>query len=383
MDGPHATGWPAPGGPGAMRPADSGGFALVTVVLLMIGLGVLATGLAFAAAQQASLAASTYDVVRARQAAEAALGMTIARWQAPVRSLDPVGRAVRLLPQTALAPGVTMAAYAERLGSELFLIRGIGRAGSPMEPPVEHQAVRLVRSLDLDAVGRAFDAALVARSVSIGDGARVRGDGADAPARDSAAAALCARWPVDGAAVRAPADSVRLVDGAVSGAPALTPDGDPTVLLRFIGSLPREEFVRDARRIEAPVVTPAPPPLQPPCDTAGATAWGAPTGPCATYAPLVHAPGDLLIEGGYAQGILLVDGDLVLDGGVRFRGVILALGTVTIRDAVVEGSVVAMRSRMEGGSASLDRCAVADAFATVVVTRRARIPPRSRIPAFD
>ena len=42
-----------------------------------------------------------------------------------------------------------------------------------------------------------------------------------------------------------------------------------------------------------------------------------------TYAPLLWARGDLELRGGRGQGILLVDGDLVVSQGAEFHGVVI------------------------------------------------------------
>jgi hypothetical protein len=40
--------------------------------------------------------------------------------------------------------------------------------------------------------------------------------------------------------------------------------------------------------------------------------------------------GDLSLSGGIGQGILLVDGELSLSGGVEFYGLVVALGGLTV-----------------------------------------------------
>jgi hypothetical protein len=67
------------------------------------------------------------------------------------------------------------------------------------------------------------------------------------------------------------------------------------------------------------------------CNTAVTSNWGDalnPSGPCGNYWPIIYAPGDLTVNGGQGQGILLVAGDLTLAGGVEFYGPVIALGTV-------------------------------------------------------
>lgn len=360
------------------------GFALVTVVLLMIGLAVLATGLVFAAAQQAAMTGSAHDVARARHAAEAALQVAIDDWVSAERSLDPTGGSTRLVEPTAFEPGVVMSAAARRLSGELFLLVGNGSASRAGTAAIEQRTARVVRSLDADRIGRGLDAALVTGAATIAAGAIVDGAGADSPARDSVAAALCARWPGAGAALRAPPDSVTVsAAAATSGSPAFVADSAATRFLTGLGFLDTGTLAASARPLDRPTITPAPVLDGQACDTIATEGWGAPAGPCASHWPLLHAGADLALEGGYGQGILLADGDLVLDGGVHWRGLVLARGTVIIRDARVEGILIATRLHMQGGYVSLDRCAIASALVASAVTRGAHPPVRSWLPWFD
>jgi hypothetical protein len=65
------------------------------------------------------------------------------------------------------------------------------------------------------------------------------------------------------------------------------------------------------------------------CNRADSTNWGdgqAPTSPCGTYFPIVYIDGDLNINGAQGQGVLLVRGDLSVQGGFEFFGIAIALG---------------------------------------------------------
>lgn len=69
------------------------------------------------------------------------------------------------------------------------------------------------------------------------------------------------------------------------------------------------------------------------CGRMSASNWGAPTAPghpCFTFFPVIHAAGDLTVSSPTSgQGVLLVDGDLVIRDGFEFYGVVLVGGTVT------------------------------------------------------
>ena len=356
------------------------GFALVTVVLLMIGLAVLATGLLFAASQQATVATTLVDLARARHGAEAAVAVALEEWRASARSLDPIGVSVAVVPEASFQRGVRISASAHRIARGSFLVTGRAVVSRGGLPPLQRSAVRLVHSLDADELGARLDAGLIGRRVSIGPTATItRGDSA---AREPNGAALCARWPSQAAAVRAPADSLSIADVAALNGLAIFTDPEPLAVLEPLGTL-APALRTGARAIGADSVTPTPATLGLACDTALVTNWGAPDGPCGDLYVLRHATAGLTVDGGYGQGVLLVDGDVTLDGGVVFRGIIVAQGSVTVRNATVHGAIVAPGIAMQAGSLVTDRCAVADALALAPLLRAAHPPARSWLPTFE
>lgn len=68
------------------------------------------------------------------------------------------------------------------------------------------------------------------------------------------------------------------------------------------------------------------------CSTADANNWGdaSRSGPCAHFFPIVHGTGDLTVDGGSGQGVLVVDGDLRLSGGFAFTGAVIVSGALII-----------------------------------------------------
>ncbi|HUF26701.1 MAG TPA: hypothetical protein VMM18_06940 [Gemmatimonadaceae bacterium] len=92
--------------------------------------------------------------------------------------------------------------------------------------------------------------------------------------------------------------------------------------------------------------------------------------PCRDYFPLVHVGGDLMVVGGAGQGILVVDGDLVLSGGVRFSGAVLVRGSLRTSDGGGHVAGAVWVAGLGGNSSSLagggtfvySRCALLSAL---------------------
>lgn len=71
------------------------------------------------------------------------------------------------------------------------------------------------------------------------------------------------------------------------------------------------------------------------CDRSETSNWGDPTHlypstVCRPYFPIIHVNGNLKLTGGEGQGILLVDGDLDVSGGVNFFGPVIVKGALSV-----------------------------------------------------
>jgi hypothetical protein len=82
------------------------------------------------------------------------------------------------------------------------------------------------------------------------------------------------------------------------------------------------------------------------CNTALLDNWGDPyhpLGACGNYFPIIYAKGDLMVTGNYGQGIMLVEGDLILDGGFTFFGPVYVKGELMTQGTGghINGGIVA------------------------------------------
>lgn len=117
----------------------------------------------------------------------------------------------------------------------------------------------------------------------------------------------------------------------ISGNPPVTADSsiDSTTFFNY-GDLHWNDLVALANKRIAPAtyrIQPVASGTQ--CVTSRVDNWGDPVNqasPCTNYFPIVYATGDLSIQGNLGQGLLLVEGDLTVDGNFQFYGVVIVRG---------------------------------------------------------
>jgi hypothetical protein len=122
------------------------------------------------------------------------------------------------------------------------------------------------------------------------------------------------------------------------------------------------------------------------CDRTQITNWGDgvnPTQPCGTYFPIIHATGTINVNGNQGQGILLVDGDLNVQGSFQFFGITIVRGTLTTAgggstDAHFWGAVMSQNVNLADdkitGHANLNfsRCAILRALDNTAIVSAMR-----------
>ena len=67
------------------------------------------------------------------------------------------------------------------------------------------------------------------------------------------------------------------------------------------------------------------------CDKTDLANWGDgmnPAAACGSYFPIVHVSGDVTLNGDQGQGILLVDGDLSVQGSYQYYGIVIVKGSL-------------------------------------------------------
>jgi hypothetical protein len=192
-------------------------------------------------------------------------------------------------------------------------------------------------------------AALEAGGIAVGDGARISG-------RDQPVPGWPDCPPPDSAVAGLTAGVIDTTDGSqVEGAPpiafAAIDTAFPAARLALFDQLSSQATIE----LSPGSWSTGPSSSGGDCTVSDPRNWGDPSDPgvpCGDYWPIVHVSGDLHLLSGVGHGILLIDGDLVIDGPFLFLGLILVRGRVQIASngssVSLEGALIASQAGAAG-----------------------------------
>jgi hypothetical protein len=309
------------------------GVALVAVLYFLVVCALTIAAVLFAQRSAKRNALSTANGTQLLAAAEAALYSALSSWSSAERSRQAVGSTAASTATNNASVHTTT--YVTRLTSRVFSITSEAMFVSGN---VARRVSLLVR-LPFDA--RPVRGALIS-AVDVTIGAQVR-FATDSTPCDTASAAVVLT-PNAGLAIDAdipPASQPSMLRDSIA--------DDSSIYLRVADTWWSALAQRADIRLAADArITPTPIVVAGQCSTSDAN-WGDPLGliaECAHRAPLVYVPGDLTIDGGAGQGVLLVEGHLAIAGPFTFSGQIVARhGIETLADNIaISGAVYAWRS---------------------------------------
>ena len=355
------------------------GMALLVAIVALVVIGGIVAGTAFISMVEQRTSTNTTASAQAFQAAEAGLQEAIGNWQTSWNTMAIGGQAA--------APRVSGygGSYADRtvakLNDNLFLVMSYGARGGATQSLA---AVLRLMTADVEVTA----AVTAGGDVRIGGNATVRGEDTS---------------PVNwGCTPGSPRTGIRssgqvLPNGGsytLSGSPPYN-QNDATVTDNLFQD-PFDQLKGQANIVlssgsyngMAPNTAGAPAS----CDRTNTMNWGepwrAPTGgrvsQCETYAPIILVNGGLRIQNGRGQGILLVDGDLEIRGGVEFTGLVIVMGEVKTNGtgSKITGGVLANQISLADESSFLgnptvafSECAIAYVLQASAVARP--VPGRS------
>jgi len=355
--------------------SDERGIALAIALLAMLVIGALVTGTFFAARMEMSSGRNTVYTEQATEAAEAGLADAYAAWNT---GWNGYGMEVDQ-PQTSVSPiafntSVRYTQTVRRLKGGVYLISSTGekldRSGTVIATRMLARMGKLAKPwLDIQA------AVTSKGNTDVQGNAEVDGHNVTPTGWTGCAAAA------DVAGVRSSGNVREIGSADIRGVPE--PDGideyDPEVVdsifnQPFNAMLPIKTFTLAPGTYNS--MAPSLSGLA--CDKSNTMNWGEPRrlGPavvaCQSYFPIIYVNGDLHLTGGLGQGVLLVSGELRMQGGFEFVGVIIVLGEVitTANSSKVTGAILANNANLGdetsiGGTplVQYSKCAIDEALA--------------------
>ena len=335
------------------------GFALAGAVFALVVIAVLVTGAFFVARQESNIGKNSATYERAFQAAEAGLSSALAVWQDSISSFNgmAVGDSVSLT-GTLDSPGGSYAAYIRRLTDELFMVRVTGT------DPTNSSSRTLASILRLQKIQMNFNASLTTRGdIKLGGSSYL--DGNDA---------LPAGWTgcdtTEDARAGVLTKDSSLIDysgctngSCIAGDPKV--EQDPSIndsTFFAYGDTDWNELIAMATKEYPSGSLNLSNTIGPVGDATSCTRsvldnWGEPSRPaavagCVTYFPIIYIQGSVKITGGRGQGILLVGGNLEVQGGFEFYGPVIVRGALTTagQGGHFNGGVMAANVNLEKSS---------------------------------
>lgn len=366
-----------------MRLTSRPGFALPVAIGSMVVIGMLIAGVFFTATQENRIGGNTLNQERAFRAAERGVNYVYGNWKNTTMNAMTVGATTSFIYDSMATKGVTDTVQVTRLNNNTYWLLSTGVAGSLTLPGgARHRTGMIVRVSPLTIN---FLGALTLRGdVSIGGSSYT--SGVDQPPTG---------WPCPPAGVTQPGLATSSMSNVnTQGCNGFTCiAGSPSVLVTQAVNDTNTYFTYNDGATWATLTGAASlaftgdqtfTSIQPStdngqCNTSDVTNWGdpnraTPAGPCESYFPIVYFAGTssttIHIAGGVGQGILLVDGNLVVDGGFTWYGPVIVRGSLTTQGtgAHFNGGVMAYDVNLNQntvlGNATINYSGCANAAAT-------------------
>ena len=362
---------------------DERGMALAVAIFALVVAGALIAGAFFAGTQEQRVGQNSLRVQQSFGVGEAAINEVVRNWQ-PV-----IYNALKVYPADSFvfAPTVTgggtgsYTGVVRKLNNNLFLVDVTGRdrasaAGASYGAGARQRLGWLLRVRLLDiGIGGALT---TQGSVKLTGNAYV--DGHDFIPSGWTTANCDTVGDTTKAGVRAPDSAVVQTSGGphLGGNPPFLKDSSvhSSTFSQF-GDVTYDDIAALATvQLSSGTYKSEPTQSGGVCDRSNPTNWGDgqnPSAACGSYFPIVHISGDATLNGVQGQGILLVDGDLSIQGSYEYYGIVIVKGSLSTAgggstEAHFWGAVMAENAELNlnslSGHATLNysKCAITTAL---------------------
>ncbi len=308
------------------------GFALAVSIFALVIIAALITGVFFAARQEMKIGENSLTAQRAFNAADAGINDAIANWKTSVWNGLPTGGTATFSGSLPAGTG-SWNGTVRRLNPQLFFVQVTGTDKNSMSTRTLGALSRLL-IMQMQMKG----AITTQGQLKIGGSSLI--NGVDTNPSGWGCAAVNDTMP--GIATH---DSTQITTSGcnnyncVQGKPRIS--SDPTITdstFNKFGDLSWNDLVGMATKIYPSSYGPAsdfmPVGSATTCNKTVLDNWGDPMVPasvagCSNYFPIIYVNGDFKATGGYGQGILIVNGNLDVQGGWQFFGPVIVKGTIT------------------------------------------------------
>ena len=315
--------------------ANERGMALAVAIFALVVIGALVAGSFYAGRLEQQTGQNGFYAVQAAEAAQGALTQYVQSYNGSTMTAMTAGGSSTYGSQVTVGDGVATPAIT-RLTSSVWLVSAVGARKAGTKTLATTSVAKLYR---LNQAQINVNAGLTAiGKITVGGNSEVSGYDATPP-----------NWLVGSPAVECPAlgdvAAIRY-NGAITASGSADIHGSPNkqndnslTASNMLGNSTFNDLKAMATKIIAsgnlsglaPVTSGSPAV----CNTAVESNWGAPedkANVCFNYFPILYHYGDLSISGtGAGQGILLVEGNLSVQGRIDFYGPVIATGGVNIR----------------------------------------------------
>jgi hypothetical protein len=382
------------------RLTDERGMALAVAIFALVVIGALVAGAIITGRLEQRTGRNTLYATEAAQAAEAGATAVMADWDQ--FNLNNLPKNVpTTLTKTSWGQASMYASYTPtvtKLNDELFLVQSLGTRSTGGGQVLSQRVVATLARLT-------FVSATAKAAVTVTKPVKFNGNAFEVIGNDS----VPQGWA--GEAGCTTGDNVAGIRSATTtGAASQDTDNiwgnppqvanDPTVTNDFFNIFGDVTF--DELKKSADIVLPSSSPynsVQPSltaaapqrCNTGDELNWGEPNrgvgsvAQCYNYFPIIYASGSQLqlTGGGRGQGLLLIEGDLVIAGGFEFTGLIVAKGGIKVtgngnkitgallaQDVVIDDqNSISGNSTLQFSSCALDKAINGSAFAEPLAYR--------------